>query len=121
MRILTSGLDLDGFFDGLRRAPARALVLDYDGTLAPFQEKRDSSHPYPGVKEALAAIQDSCGTMLMIVSGRPADALEGLLGLHPPPELWGSHGQERTRDGRRETTGGLSDADRRAMKSLEDW
>ena len=105
MRLLRSDLDLEGFFGRLAQAPARALVLDYDGTLAPFRERRESALPYPGVRESLAAIQSSGRTFLVFVSGRPVESLQGLLGLSPLPEVWGSHGRERSRAGRRETGG----------------
>jgi trehalose-phosphatase len=121
MRLLKPGIDLDGFFDRLALVPARALVLDYDGTLAPFREERDSALPYPGVREVLAAIQESGRTLLVVVSGRPAKALEGLLGLFPAPETWGSHGRERTRSGCRQAPGELSEEDRRAVTGLEEW
>ncbi len=120
MRLLRQGLDLDGFFERLRDAPARALVLDYDGTLAPFRERRESALPYPGVREMLHAIQ-AAETLLVLVSGRPAESLEGLIGLSRAPEVWGSHGRERSRDGRRETGGELPEADRRALSVLAGW
>ena len=121
MRLLRQGLDLDGFFERLRDAPARALVLDYDGTLAPFRERRESALPYPGVREMLHAIQAAGETLLVLVSGRPAESLEGLIGLSRAPEVWGSHGRERSRDGRRETGGELPEADRRVLSVLAGW
>lgn len=121
MRLLRSDLDLEGFFGRLAQAPARALVLDYDGTLAPFRERRDSALPYPGVREALAAIQAGGRTLLVLVSGRPAETLDGLLHVFPSPEVWGSHGRERLRDGRHDTGGELPEADRRALSVLEGW
>ena len=70
-------------------------MLDYDGTLAPFVELRDQAVPYPGVREALTAIQASGRTRLVIVSGRAIDDLKPLLNLDPLPEIWGNHGWER--------------------------
>jgi trehalose-6-phosphatase len=35
---------------------SRLLMLDYDGTLAPFRKERDEALPYPGVDEALQTI-----------------------------------------------------------------
>jgi trehalose-phosphatase len=121
MQLIRSDFDLDGFFHRLLRAPARALILDYDGTLAPFRERRESAFPYPGVRESLTAIQSSGRTFLVLVSGRPVKSLQGLLGLSPPPEVWGSHGRERSRADRRETGGALHETDRRALKVLEEW
>jgi trehalose-phosphatase len=38
---------------------------------------------------------NSCGTRVIVVSGRAADEVPPLLGLHPAPEVWGTHGIER--------------------------
>ena len=44
---------LERFFERLPGAPARVLLLDYDGTLAPFRVERDEAVPYAGVREAV--------------------------------------------------------------------
>ena len=49
------------FFNRLRRAPVRLLMLDFDGTLAPFSERRNKVEPYSGVVEALADIVAKSG------------------------------------------------------------
>jgi trehalose-phosphatase len=95
MEILQPGFDLDRFFAELGRAEKRALLLDYDGTLAPFHTQRDQAAPYPGVREILGAMQRAGHTRLAVVSGRAIADLAPLLGLDPPPELWGTHGWER--------------------------
>jgi trehalose-phosphatase len=95
MQTLRPGFDLDAFFDRVAAAPARALLLDYDGTLAPFRRERDRAFPYPGIRERLDAIVDDDRTRVGIVSGRPLADLAPLLSLSKPPELWGSHGLER--------------------------
>src|SRR5215472_16009868 len=97
MEILQPGFDLDRFFAGLGRARKRELLLDYDGTLAPFRVARDQATPYPGVREILGAMQRSGHTRLVVISGRAIADLEPLLGLDLPLELWGSHGWERQR------------------------
>lgn len=86
---------LESFFAQLAGAPERALLLDYDGTLAPFQVERDKAFPYPGVRELLAALVAAGHTRVVVISGRSIADLEALLGLDPLPELWGSHGWER--------------------------
>lgn len=97
MRVLRAGVDLDAFFARVRKARRPRLLLDYDGTLAPFRAERDDAVPYPGVREWLAGRRD-----VVIVSGRAIDDLLPLLNLDPPPEIWGSHGWERRYpDGRR--------------------
>lgn len=86
---------LDAFFEALREAPCRVLMLDYDGTLAPFRMEPHSALPYPGICELLDTIEAITDTRVVIVSGRWIRDLIPLLGLRRLPELWGSHGRER--------------------------
>jgi trehalose-phosphatase len=86
---------LERFWATLADAAARALLLDYDGTLAPFRVDRDRAWPYPGVRESLSTITKAGHTRVVLVSGRPARDLAPLLRLDPMPEVWGSHGAER--------------------------
>lgn len=102
MQVLTSRVDLDDFFARVARAPVRVLLLDYDGTLAPFHVRPEQAVPYPEVIPVLEDIVKAGGTRLVIVSGRPADELPPLIALSERPEIWGSHGWERLMpDGRR--------------------
>lgn len=73
----------------------RLLMLDYDGTLAAFNEQREAAFPYTGVRELLAEIMQQPDQRLVIISGRSITSLKNLLNLQPLPELWGSHGFER--------------------------
>ncbi len=82
------------FLHRLRSAPARVLLLDYDGTLAPFTADRGHAVPYPGVPALLVRIMAE-GTRVALISGRPARELVLLSGIHPHPEIWGSYGLER--------------------------
>lgn len=87
----------------MRTAPSRVLLLDYDGTLAPFRIARDEAVPYPGVREVLDAIVRDGRSRVVVVSGRRPRELLPLLGLERTPEVWGSHGLERLHaDGRHE-------------------
>lgn len=86
--------DLSRFWDNLRQTENPVLMLDYDGTLAPFTVQRDQAVPYPGVRQLLEAIETGTDTRLIIVSGRAVDDLRPLLGLEHPPEIWGCHGWE---------------------------
>ena len=95
MQALTPSVDLAGFFDAVARAPQRVLMLDYDGTLAPFHVRPERAVPYPEVVPVLQRIVAAGGTRLVVVSGRPADEVPPLLSLTRPPEIWGSHGWER--------------------------
>lgn len=111
---------IDAFMKQVRDTPRRLLLVDYDGTLAPFQERRDQAFPYPGVSPLLEEIASNCATRVVIVSGRDARESAQLLDFQPHLEVWGLHGMQRqSRDGTIESTpldsatlDGLSDADR---------
>jgi len=91
---------LQTFFERLSSSSQCALLLDYDGTIAPFTSDWKRALPYPGVVAVLSRILSSSATRLAVVSGRPERDIERLLGMDPLPELWGSHGLEhRSRDG----------------------
>src|SRR5579863_7438399 len=82
------------FFAQLRRASKRALMLDYDGTLAPFTPDRARAFPYKEIPPVVSKIMQ-CNTRVVLISGRAATELLFLSGIHPHPEIWGSHGSER--------------------------
>lgn len=84
------------FLTSLSKARSRALLLDYDGTLAPFTCDRAHAHPYPEVAGTLHRIRCETDTRLTIVTGRPAKDIPRLLGL-TGIEIWGCHGLERLR------------------------
>src|SRR5215472_10056145 len=87
------------FFEQVRTAPARALLLDYDGTLSPFTPDRTRAFPYPQIPELVSQIMRH-KTRVVLISGRAATELLFLSGIHPHPEIWGSRGAERLyRDG----------------------
>lgn len=95
--------DAEALRQAVAEAPGRLLMLDYDGTLAPFREARDEAVPYPGVRERLEALAAEPAGRVVIVSGRAVEHLEPLIGIDPLPEIFGSHGFEhRTADGRLE-------------------
>ncbi len=85
---------LRNFWHQLGQAREAALLLDYDGTLAPFTVVREQAFPYSGVPELLSAVRRETRTRLIIVTGRAIDDLLPLLGLDPLPEIWGCHGWE---------------------------
>ena len=79
------------------------LLLDYDGTLAPFRVDRFQARPWAGVRELLTHIQKQGRTRMAVITGRPAGEIAPLLTLDTPLEVWGLHGAERLyADGRRE-------------------
>lgn len=83
------------FWQQLAMADCPVLLLDYDGTLAPFRVNREQAVPYPGLRELLDEIHTRTLTRMVIISGRAIDDLLPLLGLDPAPEIWGCHGWER--------------------------
>ncbi len=81
----------------LRAEPARtAVLLDFDGTLAPIVEDPAAAVPLAGVAEVLAALQERYA-VVAVISGRPVAHLQRYL-----PALRtmaGLYGLERVRDG----------------------
>ncbi|MCH9032475.1 MAG: trehalose-phosphatase [candidate division Zixibacteria bacterium] len=81
------------FWEKLRVAERRILMLDYDGTLAPFQEKRMEARPSDRTYEVLKRICLSPHNHVVIVSGRPATEVRELLkGIEV--DIYGAHGFE---------------------------
>lgn len=93
--LLPESAELSGFLKRLGTAPASALLLDYDGTLAPFQIDRDTAYPYPEVVPILERIVQRKLTRVVVISGRPVAEVKTLLGGLNDLELWGAHGLER--------------------------
>jgi trehalose-phosphatase len=105
MRTLNPRVNLTRFFEQAERAPARVLMLDYDGTIAPFQVHPELATPYFGVEALLNDIMAAERSRVVIVTGRPVGDLVPLLNLRWRPELWGAHGWERLLpDGRADRT-----------------
>jgi trehalose 6-phosphate phosphatase len=86
---------IEEFLDSVARARRSVLLLDYDGTVAPFSVDRQRAVPYPGLKDLLQQIIDAGRTRLVIVTGRDAHEIDPFLRLRPAPEIWGSHGLQR--------------------------
>ena len=86
-----------GLSGRLRDAPRSLLMLDYDGTLAPFHIDRFEATPYPGVEERLRTLSQLSRVRLVLVSGRSARELRNLLDPSVKTEIWGSHGWEQLR------------------------
>jgi trehalose-phosphatase len=83
------------FFNGFAGNVTPLLLLDYDGTLAPFRVDRFQARPWAGVRDLLTRIQRQGRTRMAIISGRSAHEIGPLLGIDPPLEVWGLHGAER--------------------------
>ncbi|MGI8770949.1 MAG: trehalose-phosphatase [Acidobacteriaceae bacterium] len=89
----TAPADTAGFFAEVETG-ASLLMLDYDGTLAPFTANRLKAFPYDGVKERLETLLRIRSVRLVLVTGRPARELKDLAALSAAVEIWGSHGRE---------------------------
>lgn len=121
MKRLREEFDVDAFFARLSKTRSRLLMLDYDGTLAPFDADPAHASPYPGVIPLLDRIVEASGTRLVIVSGRWTRDLVPLLGLRHMPEVWGSHGWERLRPGGDYETAQIAPGALSALVNADDW
>lgn len=121
MKILSPQLDLDLFFTRLATVKQRLLLLDYDGTLAPFNVKREQAFPYPGVSQLLNDICDSKTTRLIIISGRSIQDLIPLLHLNSIPEIWGTHGWEKLSADGKYHIASIDDYTKQALDEAKDF
>ena len=63
-----------------RAAKTRLILLDCDGTLVPITEDPDRAEPVPGVLDTLSKLASDSKTSVVVMSGRPRDALETWFG-----------------------------------------
>ncbi len=121
MPVSNSERQLTEFFSRLEKHGSGALVLDYDGTLAPFNKDRNAAVPYTGVQELIGDIMATGGTRVVVISGRQAEEVKPLLGLSQTPEIWGVHGLQRLHpDGRCETVA-VTDQEGKALQDAAGW
>ncbi len=86
---------VEEFLDRLADAQQRVLLLDYDGTLAPFTPERDKARMSSSVRDLIQNIIRHTNTRVVMITGRSAKNLKNLLDVEPCPEIWGTHGRER--------------------------
>lgn len=84
----------DEFWDRVQSAERRILMLDYDGTLAPFKVSRMEALPPEPTHKILRTMVDENHTHVVVVSGRAAAEVRELLELDV--ETFGAHGFERS-------------------------
>ncbi|MGH9497938.1 MAG: trehalose-phosphatase [Terriglobales bacterium] len=94
MPVAEDCVEIEQLMEKVAKSERSALLLDYDGTLAPFVVDRRKAFPYPGVVPTLQEIMASGRSRVIIVTGRSAPEVVALLGIHPHPEIWGGHGLE---------------------------
>ncbi len=86
---------LQSFWKTFARENISALLMDFDGTLAPFRVDPLKVQLWSGVHGILQQIQDTGKTRMAIITGRPALEVASLFALRQPIEIWGAHGAER--------------------------
>jgi trehalose 6-phosphate phosphatase len=97
------------------------LLLDYDGTLAPFHVDRSLAYPYHGVVSLLDSIVRCGKTRVVIVSGRPIVELRALLTPMSDLEMWGSHGLERQLSDGSYSRLEVNEEDAASLREAEEW
>jgi trehalose 6-phosphate phosphatase len=68
-----------------------ALLLDLDGTLLDLAPTPDAVVVEPGLREALRTLRERMGGALAVVTGRPVETIDALLG-DSPYAVAGEHG-----------------------------
>lgn len=112
---------VEEFLGLVARAPRSLLMVDFDGTLAPFRKDRRSALPYPGVASSLQNILGLGKTRVVIISGRDVTETVPLLSIKPHPEVWGLHGLQRLQADGTVELGDLDDSTTEALAAAENW
>ncbi|MBN2059514.1 MAG: trehalose-phosphatase [Deltaproteobacteria bacterium] len=115
MEIQNREIDLEGFYRQLDKSFQKLLILDYDGTLAPFHIDPSKAVPYPGIIRMLNRIMKNRHVKTVIVSGRWTKDIVPLLQLDRMPEIWGSHGLERLKE---DGTYEVAEMEKRAVEGI---
>jgi trehalose 6-phosphate phosphatase len=97
------------------------LMLDYDGTLAPFRKDPAQAVPYPGIAAVLQEIIRSGKTRVVIITGRNPYEVIPLLNISPPPEVWGLQGLQRLNPDGTSQLGPLDPGTVAELAAAEDW
>jgi trehalose 6-phosphate phosphatase len=93
--LIPQPIRLVDFFQSVTTVDQSVLLLDFDGTLAPFRVDPSKVRPWAGVTRLLDQIQKAERTRLAIVTGRSAEEVASQMGMNTVPEIWGLHGAER--------------------------
>jgi len=95
------------------------LMLDYDGTLAPFHDDRLQAMPWPGIAKQLDRLSALKSVHVALITGRSARELASLLPVARPLEIWGSHGREHLEPNGTYTLSGLAPEQQALLDRLE--
>lgn len=120
-KVEDSRAEIQSFLLSVSRAPQSLLMLDFDGTLAPFRKDRMTAFPYPGVTSLLQEIRATGKTRIVIVSGRDANEVIQLLAIEPHLEVWGCHGLQRIKVGGNLKVSALDERTWKALLVAEEW
>jgi trehalose 6-phosphate phosphatase len=112
---------LPPFLRQVGTASESVLLLDYDGTLAPFHIDRSLAYPYFGVVSLLDSITRCGRTRIIIISGRPIVELRALLTPMNEVEMWGSHGLEHQLSDGSYSRVEVSEDDNAVLREAEKW
>jgi trehalose 6-phosphate phosphatase len=112
---------VEPFLRMVAQASRSLLLLDYDGTLAPFHTERSQARPYPGVAAVLQEIVRHGRTRVVIISGRDARDTIPLLGIQPSLEVWGLHGLQRRKPGGKTEIPELDERIPEALAAADHW
>jgi trehalose 6-phosphate synthase/phosphatase len=104
----------------------RLLLLDYDGTLAPFAARPQDAAPPPRVLEVLARLGDDPKTNVTILSGRDRNSLERWLGCLPVTLVaehgaWAKESPGRPWKATTSEDSGWKDRIRPILETFKDW
>jgi trehalose-phosphatase len=116
-----SQAEIQSFLQNVALAPQALLMLDFDGTLAPFRKDRMTAFPYPGVSSLLQEIRATGKTRIVIVSGRDATEIIPLLAIEPHLEVWGCHGLQRIKVDGKVSVSALDERTWKALLVAEEW
>ncbi|TWR27557.1 bifunctional alpha,alpha-trehalose-phosphate synthase (UDP-forming)/trehalose-phosphatase [Mucilaginibacter pallidiroseus] len=108
---IMDNFDKAKILDRYSSATDRLILLDYDGTLAPFAKEPGMARPSDEVLQILTKLSADNHNKVYIVSGRDSDTLQGWLG-HLPigiiaehgakvkhmGQAWGSFGSDQVKD-----------------------
>jgi trehalose 6-phosphate phosphatase len=114
-------LDVEHFLDELAQSSKALLLLDYDGTLAPFQINRQSAFPYPGVSGLVQQIMNTDHTRVVVITGRPSEEIGPLFGVTPRPEIWGAQGLQRLKPDGSYSMPSIEQSVLNALEEANDW
>jgi trehalose-phosphatase len=112
---------LAGFLRQIKAVQESVLLLDYDGTLAPFHVDRTQAYPYPGVVSLLDRIMQRSKTRVIIISGRPIVELRSLLTPMRDLEMWGLHGLEHQLSDGSYSRVQISEENAASLMQAEEW